>query len=259
MSEISTVENVDASILGDIADSLHLTGTASDQARRTMKLKGITIVTVADASKLRSVAGNQYLWEGVRVDQLSIVSSRSAKAEASAKVKDLTEADSIEEKTIDSDSVELTANGSKLYVAYRVVTMSQPTLELIDVTPVSSSSSDVNLRSEYALHLAGRKGQTFFTKPCKIFITVSSYLVLDSNAHPTESAKIEVPCGGPLNQTYSIGSTTGSIRASIDSLQVQDMMVSPAADGGAQATGTFAIQRRTMQLETLKDPKAAGW
>src|SRR5215475_4268313 len=44
-SEISTVENVDASILADIADSLHLTGTASDQARRTMKLKGITIVT----------------------------------------------------------------------------------------------------------------------------------------------------------------------------------------------------------------------
>jgi hypothetical protein len=55
-SEISTVANLDASILAKLARSLDLIASGSTQLAKTVTLKGLTIVTVADASDLASVA-----------------------------------------------------------------------------------------------------------------------------------------------------------------------------------------------------------
>ena len=225
-----------------------------------LKLKGLTIVTIADASKLSSVAGNHYLWEAVRVDQFSMIASRAAEADARAKIKDVTDADKIEEQAAGSNSLELTATGSKLYVAYRVVTISQPALNFVDSTETLTPSADVNLGSEYSLHFApARKGETMFNKDCAVMIAPTSYMVLDSKGHPTESNPIKLHCGGPYTETYPIGFTTGSQRATIDSLHVKDLRVWPVEGGEARTTGGFTIERRTMQLDPLNDPSAPGW
>jgi hypothetical protein len=259
-SEVSTVSKIHASIFANIARSLHLGASGSSEAGQTLKLQGLTIVTVGDASKLSSVAGNQYIWEAVQADKFSIVSSQAAESEVREKIKNVAGADKIDAQVQGSGSVELTAEGSKLYIAYRVVTISQPTLSLVDNTETSNPSSDVNLGSEYAIHFsAARKGETIFTKNCSITMALNSFLVLDSKGNPTQSTAINIPCGGPYNQTYPIGSTTGSRRATIDSLQVKDLKVWPAEGDNGKAVGNFAIQRRTMQLETLNNPTAPGW
>lgn len=258
--EIKTIENVDASIVGNLASRLSVGASGSNEAQRTTQLKGLTIVTVADASTLSSIAGNEYLWEAVRADSFSVVVSQSTKAEARAKIQGASDADSIEEKSNGTDSVELTANGSKLYVAYRVVKIAQPTQDTVDSTTLTAPSSDVNLGTEYALHFApSHKGETMFSKNCEVNITVTSYLVLDQQGHGTQSTPVKVHCGATQSLTYPVASTSGSERAVIDSLQIANLKMGLGEGGPALATGTFAIERRKLKLESVEKPSAAGW
>jgi hypothetical protein len=258
-SEISTVQNVDVSIVANMMRLFGAGASGSSAVSSDVKLTGLSIVTVGDASKLRSAAGNMYLWEAVRADQFTMTTSQADAASAHLKIKDTTSADKIEERVTGNGSVDLNVAGSKLYVAYRVVKISQPQISLVDLTTVSDTTAEVELGSEYVLDFApSLKGETSFTKGCAVNVAVKSMMVRDAKGNPTQSG-FKIACGAHPEETHPIGSTTGSLRATFDSLQMKNMTVSPREGGKVQVSGTFSIERSTMQLEALEKPSAAGW
>jgi hypothetical protein len=269
--QIRAVGRVHAGIFASLAKSLHLSVSGSREASRLLKLKGLAIETVADSSKLPSLAGNQYIWEAVRADQFSMIASRADEASARSRMQDATGANKIEARATGSDSLELTAEGSKLIVAYRVVTISQPTLDRLDETPVLDLVSDVNVGKGYSLHFAPvlkaatrkssargtsrKEYKTNFDEDCTVTMTVTTFRNLDEK----KPIAFQIPCAQLMTTTYALGSTSGSTLATIDALSTRDLLASPMEGGVARAKGTFAIERRTIQLQTLNNPRAPGW
>jgi hypothetical protein len=258
-SEIESAQTFDASVAASVLRTLNISSSGSISQKEKMKLKGLSIVTVGDAASLSSIAGNAYLWEAVRADDFSLTVSKADAANVRAKVKDLTDASAVRGESAGTDSEEITVSGSKLFVAYRVVSISQPTLQNVDETTISNPSATVDLGKEYQLNFAlSKPSQKLFDKNCAVRIDIVSFLQLTPDSKPTVRSD-QIKCGTGSDLSFPIGSVSGSQRATIDSLRMNDFKVWPRDEKTANFIGRLVVERRTMSLETLKKPDAPGW
>jgi hypothetical protein len=258
-SEMKGASKYNATIAGNLANRISATVTGSADLAQTIKVKRMSVATVADASTLETLAGNAYIWEAIRVDQFSITVSKARAAEIHAKAKDVTEADSISEEVTGSDSVELTATGTKLFIAYRVVTIAQPTLQNVATVAVAESVSDINVGSDYAIHFqAVRANDSIFNPNCSVVMKIRSYRQLNADGSPVERTE-KIKCGLIADGNYPANSTTGTDRAIIDTVRVNDLRVKPDSGLVAKASGSFAIERRNIILQAITYPRAPGW
>src|SRR5262249_12675387 len=68
-SEMKDASKYNATIAGNLAKRINAKVAGSAELAQTVKVKRMSLSTVADASTLETLAGNAYIWEAIRVDQ----------------------------------------------------------------------------------------------------------------------------------------------------------------------------------------------
>jgi hypothetical protein len=233
--------------------------TADLQQRRDLRLDHLSVVEIKQATSLPFVAGNTYLWEAVRVDGFSVNATTSEQESVRVDIQKASAADNVSENASVNNTVRVTATGTKLFVAYRVVELALSAPQRVAGAEITEPTSSFNLGQEYRVTFENsHPGDTLFAKRCEVVITLTSYRQLKPDGSPL-STVYHVSCGKHPQLTYPLGTLTGSLLMATDNLEVSGFQGWPGDGRAANGIGTFVVERRTLTLKPVDHPNAPGW
>lgn len=262
--------------------SLELEGGIYDL--EILSLEDANIIRVADLNSLKLVSGGYYVWEGIRLKNITIRTQRDYALNLVGKLKNIFPAASISIEAGNQGKAFLEIKGVNLFVAYRIVGFKvQPPVKL-DSFRLTKSNIAKNIGGEYlmefipAVHPTNSQGNKLSEEDnsekkesCFFQMIVTSYNRLDQEGQPLQN-KWDLGCKGRLDTgRYELGYLEAQNGILLDEIIINQtppdfskimnqFLINPFSMANQDiGSWDFVLQRRLFETKILEFPSAPGW
>lgn len=279
-ADFNTNSQFEAGLAAKLAAKIGFNTGGGSAVRRVFRFERAEIVRVRDIAALRMGDDVQYVWEGIRLQNFSVVDSNASGARAALTLALPAASVNISGETGGGTSNEVTVSGAGLYVAYRVIKLAaMPPYNVADVTfhPTQRVSSG-HLGSEYDVEFRRlNPGETMSSasdsaewgeprvadETCSLGMTVISFNELDASNLP-KRRQWKVLCrdsrGFPVEMDrYSLGARKISTGLALDDLLISHFDAVPLDSGEVTMWGRFQIERREFHILPVENASAPGY
>ena len=278
------------SLVTAIANKLNLKLGANKNVVDTVKLNKVSIVRVKELNNLDLINGGAYVWEGVEVESFTVTTDKTGAANVGVDLPKVAPNATINATLDASGTSKITVEGSHLFVAYRVVQLSEGKLVSKSKSPINNSSVSLPLNYQlqvrrattndfdaYEHYIANNEGDDagpFWPPPhpadkafrCDVFMTVTNGNFLQHGV-PVEDHWLTNCVNNPtVDGVYTLNSLVIAEGLQLDQLILEHVGTTAKTVTLSGDTvpvtlsgGRIFINRRTLRTISLPNPKAPGW
>jgi hypothetical protein len=255
-----------AGIIAKLAETLGLEVGGNLQSKYQFRLEKAQLVRVNDINKLGPIqAGSSFVWEGLKLKDFSFADSIKSESKIKAEIsKGIPKAKlDVKANLENSNMRSYQVNGADLFLAYRVISFGVGGIQYLGrhiFTRDFAPELTATLGNEYSIEFQPRLSN--IGSQCKGETKVTAFNQLDETGN-TVHKQWELWCSGTdqESRSFELNTVFVSEGIAIDQLALENVRLEKdnAANSQYRVLGKVEVQRRTLTIQTLAEPKAQGW